>query len=66
MPEDLDALTPEEKNKVYRMLRLEVTPAPGDYQLSGALGTPYALSGGHLAQHFGVGPDQAHVRAALV
>jgi site-specific DNA recombinase len=48
MPEDLDNLTPEEKNKVYRILRLEVTPASEGYQVSGALSTPCALPGGHL------------------
>ena len=27
VPEDLDGLTGDQRNKVYRMLRLEVTPA---------------------------------------
>ena len=45
IPKDLDDLAPEEKNIVYRMLRLEVTPASEGYQVSGALGTPCALPG---------------------
>ena len=54
VPDGLDNLTPEEKNKVYRMLRLEVTPASEGYQVSGALGAPCALSGGHLDETTGV------------
>jgi site-specific DNA recombinase len=36
LPSALDALGPEERNKLYRMLRLEVTPSDGGYELSGA------------------------------
>jgi chromosome segregation ATPase len=37
VPEALDGLTGEEKNRVYRMLRLEVAPCPEGYEVSGAL-----------------------------
>jgi hypothetical protein len=37
VPEALESLTGEERNKVYRMLRLEVTPAPDGYEVTGAL-----------------------------
>ena len=37
--EALNALTGEEKNRIYRMLRLEVTPTAGGYDVSGALCT---------------------------
>jgi site-specific DNA recombinase len=39
VPEALDALTGEEKNRIYRMLRLEVTPSTEGYEVSGALCT---------------------------
>ena len=38
VPEALDSLTGDERNKVYRMLRLEVTPTPEGYMVTGALG----------------------------
>jgi len=37
VPDALDGLTGEERNKVYRMLRLEVTPTPEGYSVTGAL-----------------------------
>jgi hypothetical protein len=37
VPEALESLTGEEQNKLYRMLRLEVTPAPNGYRVTGAL-----------------------------
>jgi hypothetical protein len=37
VPEALDGLTGEEKNRVYRMLRLEVAPRPEGYDVTGAL-----------------------------
>ena len=37
VPEALDGLTGEEKNRIYRMLRLEVAPRPEGYDVSGAL-----------------------------
>ncbi len=36
VPGALDGLEPEERNKLYRMLRLEVTPSNGGYAVSGA------------------------------
>jgi site-specific DNA recombinase len=39
VPEALGALTGEEKNRIYRMLRLEVTPSTEGYEVSGALCT---------------------------
>jgi site-specific DNA recombinase len=39
VPEALDSLTGEEKNRIYQMLRLEVTPTAEGYDLSGALCT---------------------------
>jgi site-specific DNA recombinase len=48
VPEALDALTGEEKNRIYRMLRLEVTPSTEGYEVSGALctsATPLAPTG---------------------
>ena len=38
VPEALEDLTGEERNKIYRMLRLEVTPTPEGYGVTGALG----------------------------
>jgi site-specific DNA recombinase len=38
LPEALEGLTGEERNKIYRMLRLEVTPTPEGYGVTGALG----------------------------
>ena len=37
VPEALESLAGEERNKVYRMLRLEVTPTPGGFEVTGAL-----------------------------
>jgi site-specific DNA recombinase len=36
VPDALEDLTPEERNKIYRMLRLEVTPLEEGYEVSGA------------------------------
>jgi site-specific DNA recombinase len=36
LPAALEDLGPEERNRLYRMLRLEVTPSDGGYALSGA------------------------------
>jgi site-specific DNA recombinase len=36
VPDALEGLTPEERNKIYRMLRLEVTPLEKGYEVSGA------------------------------
>jgi site-specific DNA recombinase len=40
VPAALDGLTGEERSRVYRMLRLEVTPTAEGYDVSGALCTP--------------------------
>jgi chromosome segregation ATPase len=45
VPEALDSLTGEEKNRIYRMLRLEVTPTAEGYDVTGALCTRAAPSG---------------------
>ncbi len=37
VPDELDDLTGEERNTVYRMLRLQVTPTTGGYNASGVL-----------------------------
>ena len=36
VPVELDGLTGEERNRVYRMLRLEVRPCPKGYEVKGA------------------------------
>ena len=43
VPEALDALTGEDTNRIYRMLRLEVTPTAEGYNISGALRTSAPL-----------------------
>jgi hypothetical protein len=35
IPEALDNLTGEERNRVYRMLRLEIKPTPDGYETAG-------------------------------
>src|SRR5215211_8706272 len=45
VPEALDSLTGEEKSRVYRMLRLEVTPTTEGYDVSGAICTSVTPSG---------------------
>jgi hypothetical protein len=44
VPAALRALTGEEKHRIYRMLRLEVTPTIEGYDVSGALCTPVTPS----------------------
>jgi hypothetical protein len=45
IPESLDSLNGEERNTIYRMLRLEVTPTlEGRYELTGAFCTAEPLS----------------------
>lgn len=44
VPEALDGLTGEQRNTVYRMLRLEVAPGPGGYEVRGAFRTPEPTS----------------------
>jgi site-specific DNA recombinase len=49
MPEDLEELSGEERNRLYRMLRLEITPsADGSYEVRGAFCTGQLLSTGRL------------------
>ena len=36
VPEDLDNLTGQERNKIYRMLRLEVAPTKEGFKVTGA------------------------------
>jgi site-specific DNA recombinase len=43
--EDLDALTGDQRNEIYRMLRLQITPSGGDYTIRGVFRTPRLLSG---------------------
>jgi hypothetical protein len=46
VPETLDGLSGTERNKLYRMLRLQVTPFPeGGYRVEGAFCTSEPLSG---------------------
>jgi hypothetical protein len=40
VPDALEALTPEERNEMHRMLRLQVTPVTEGYAVSGVLCTP--------------------------
>jgi site-specific DNA recombinase len=44
-PEDLDELTGDQRNEIYRMLRLEFTPTGGDYAMRGVFRTPRLSSG---------------------
>jgi site-specific DNA recombinase len=44
-PEDLDELTGDQRNEIYRMLRLEITPTGGDYAMRGVFRTPGLSSG---------------------
>jgi site-specific DNA recombinase len=41
VPEALDGLSEEERHRVYRMLRIEVTPIPDGFRVSGALDEPF-------------------------
>jgi site-specific DNA recombinase len=43
LPEGLDRLTGEERNRVYRMLRLEVTPSSEGYEVKGVFSTSGSL-----------------------
>ncbi len=38
-PEDLDALTGDQRNEIYRMLRLEITPSGEGYAMRGVFRT---------------------------
>ncbi len=43
--EDLDELTGDQRNEIYRMLRLQITPTGGDYAMRGVFRTPGLSSG---------------------
>ena len=45
VPEALNSLTSEEKSRVYRMLRLEITSTAEGYDVSGAICTSVTPSG---------------------
>jgi hypothetical protein len=55
-PDGLDGLTAEERNKVYRMLRLEVTPTPEGYSITGALRVRMQNRTDALEEIPGIGP----------
>ncbi len=41
VPGALDALEPEERSRIYRMLQLEIIPSPEGLRVSGALGESF-------------------------
>jgi hypothetical protein len=49
IPEALDNLTGEERNRVYRMLRLEIKPTPDGYETTGVF---FAEGNGCTVDHF--------------
>jgi site-specific DNA recombinase len=57
VPVGLDTLTGEERNKVYRMLRLEVTPTPEGYSITGALRVRMQNGTDALEEIPGIGPE---------
>ena len=57
VPDWLDGLTAEERNKVYRMLRLEVTPTPEGYSITGALRARMHNGTDTLEEIPGIGPE---------
>jgi hypothetical protein len=54
VPEALDHLSGEERNRLYRMLRLEITPTPEGYETTGVFRTseptPAALTAFQIPQ----------------
>ena len=56
VPEQLDGLTGSERNKVYRMLRLEVTPTPEGYRVTGVLRRILHNATDDLEEVKGIGP----------
>src|SRR5215210_3427200 len=56
-PDALDSLTGVERNKVYRMLRLEVTPTPEGYSITGALRARMQNGTDTLEEIPGIGPE---------
>jgi len=57
VPDQLDGLTGAERNKVYRMLRLEVTPTPEGYSITGALRVRLQNGTDALEEIPGIGPE---------
>jgi DNA anti-recombination protein RmuC len=57
VPDALDGLTGEERNKIYRMLRLEVTPTPEGYCVTGALWARLYNGTDTLEEIPGIGPE---------
>ena len=57
MPDGLDGLTGDQRNKVYRMLRLEVTPTPEGYSITGALRARMQNGTDALEEIPGIGPE---------
>ena len=57
VPDGLDGLTGEERNKVYRMLRLGVTPTPEGYSITGALRVRLQNGTDALEEIPGIGPE---------
>lgn len=45
VPDALGGLTPGKRNELYRVLRLQVTPVPEGYSLSGVFCSPDPLHG---------------------
>jgi site-specific DNA recombinase len=56
VPDALDGLSGEERNKVYRMLRLEVTPTAEGFSVTGALRARLQNGIGTLEEIPGIGP----------
>jgi hypothetical protein len=56
VPDGLDNLTGAERNKVYRMLRLEVTPTEEGYSITGALRVRMHNRTDALEEIPGIGP----------
>jgi len=56
VPDGLDNLTGVERNKVYRMLRLEVTPTKEGYSITGALRARLQNGTDELEEIPGIGP----------
>jgi len=57
VPDGLDGLTGDQRNKVYRMLRLEVTPTPEGYSITGALRARMQNGTDALEEIPGIGPE---------
>jgi hypothetical protein len=56
-PDALDSLAGEERNKVYRMLRLEVSPTAEGYSITGALRVRMQNRTDALEEIPGIGPE---------